>query len=292
VAHVAEKPISVELPKPEADRPRLGRVGTIALVGFVIGIAWPRLAGLQMVPRPPVDESPAAAASSSLQAPPAAAPAPALARSAEPAAPPQSESLQIGPAKVVSCASAKGERLTDCGHFDFDKVARDRLLALGGCKGAQGATGTLSIGFEIDFAKKSIAVLRGKSTTLADATAAALLECAKQELASASLEGLDHHHARYTIFYAVELLPPGEAPVAASGDAGAAAGAEPSAASGLATVAWDVALIRDAPKDGAIVARILRGTRIVVTGKKDEWYRVKYDAKGSEGWVYRTAIGL
>ena len=43
---------------------------------------------------------------------------------------------------------------------------------------------------------------------------------------------------------------------------------------------------------GAVVARILRGTRVVVTGRKDDWYRVKYDAKGSEGWVFKTAIGM
>jgi hypothetical protein len=35
-----------------------------------------------------------------------------------------------------------------------------------------------------------------------------------------------------------------------------------------------------------------RGTRVVVTGKNGDWFRIKYDAKGSQGWVYRTAIGM
>jgi SH3-like domain-containing protein len=53
-----------------------------------------------------------------------------------------------------------------------------------------------------------------------------------------------------------------------------------------------VAIIREKPKDGPVVARILRGTRVVVSGRQDDWYRVKYDAKGSEGWVFKTAIGM
>jgi SH3-like domain-containing protein len=57
-------------------------------------------------------------------------------------------------------------------------------------------------------------------------------------------------------------------------------------------VGWEVAIVRDKPKEGEIVARILRGTRVIVTGRQDDWYRIKYDAKGTEGWVFGAAIGL
>jgi SH3-like domain-containing protein len=63
-------------------------------------------------------------------------------------------------------------------------------------------------------------------------------------------------------------------------------------ASGRATVGWQVALIRNEPRKGEVVARILSGTNVVVTGRNGDWYRVKYDGKGNEGWVYRSAIGL
>ena len=64
------------------------------------------------------------------------------------------------------------------------------------------------------------------------------------------------------------------------------------AASGRVTVTWDAALVRAKPKDGEVLARVLGGTRLTVTGHQGDWYRVKYDAKGSEGWVFKAAIGL
>ena len=56
---------------------------------------------------------------------------------------------------------------------------------------------------------------------------------------------------------------------------------------------WEVAILRSSPtKDGDVVARVLQGTRLIVSGRQGDWYKVKYDARGKEGWVYRTAIGL
>ena len=70
-------------------------------------------------------------------------------------------------------------------------------------------------------------------------------------------------------------------------------GEEGTPASGHATVSWDVALVRATPaRDGEVRARVLSGTRVVVTGKNGDWFRIKYDAKGNQGWVYRTAIGM
>jgi hypothetical protein len=146
------------------------------------------------------------------------------------------------------------------------------------------------LGFELDFRAKRIGDLqRGKSTTLDDAKASAMLDCVKKEFASASISDLKHEHASYTVFYRVELLPPGAvaAAPAASVDA-----TEATAASGRATVTWEVAILRSEPRAGEIVARILRGTRLVVTGRQGDWYKVKYDAKGNEAWVFKSAIGL
>jgi hypothetical protein len=63
-----------------------------------------------------------------------------------------------------------------------------------------------------------------------------------------------------------------------------------SPASGTASVEWDVAIVRDAPKTGTIVGRILRGGKVKILAHRGEWYRVQYGS--IEGWVYRATIGL
>ena len=133
--------------------------------------------------------------------------------------------------------------------------------------------------------------MRGSSTTLPEGTAEALLRCARKEFATVSLDAVQHEHTEYKVFYLVEFLPPGEAPREESADANPSD--ELTAASGVATVSWNVAIIRDGPnQDAKRIARILSGTRVTVLGRQGEWYKVKYDAKGSEGWVYKSAIGL
>jgi hypothetical protein len=288
----------VDVPNADADRVRLNRVGVIALAGFVIGILWPWLAGVKLVPSAPSeDQAPAAegvppegsgepAASAELPA----VPPPPAAKLEKGAAEP-SDRVKIGEPQITSCRDDKGAKRSECGALEFDALARPRIQALGGCEPARAASGMLSLGFELDFAEKRVKeVLRGKSTTLSEEHSKALVECAKKEFANATLSDIKNQHAAYTVFYRVELLPPGSsaAPAEASGDAGA----EVTAASGRATVSWEVAILRSLPREGDVVARILRGTRVVVTGRQGDWYKVRYDAKGNEGWVYRTAIGL
>jgi hypothetical protein len=175
-------------------------------------------------------------------------------------------------------------------------VVRPRILALAACPAAADTRGLLSLGLELDFESNRIKeVVRGRSTRLDDDRAQKLVECAKKDFASASLAGIEHQHPAYTVFYAVELLPPGtrpEPPAKPSDNAADGGEGEVTAASGRATVTWEVALLRNEPKDGDVVARILRGTRVLVTGRQGDWYRIKYDAKGNEAWVFRTAIGL
>lgn len=299
MARQSRAKLRVEVPNPGEDKPRLGRVGIIALVGFAIGAAWPRLAGVKLVPGAPVDdEESAAAAPDSAEPAESAAPAPAppadklaeappLAGSAAPEdAPPQR--VLVKESTITSCRDDAGRKQKTCDKIDYSAVLTARVQALATCRAAEGAKGILSIGFDLDFkAGKVEDVTLGKSTTLPDATAHELLACAKKDLPQASIDGVKHKLQTYTVFYVAELLVPG-----AEAAAGSAAAADVTTASGQATVGWEAAIIRESPKDGKIVARILRGTRVVVTGKKDDWYRIKYDAKGSEGWVYRSAIGL
>ncbi len=284
-------PVRIEVPKPEDEKLRFGRVGIIAFVGFAIGIAWPRLAGVKLVPDPPNEEEAAPHAAAS--AAPARSAAPALVNPTPVQPPPMPqpvERVRVSEPQVTSCRDARGERLSTCDKPDIDRFARTRLQALSSCSGGAKAAGTLSLGIELDFASKKLSVLKGKSTTLADEPASALLACARAGLEGSALEDIEHTAERYTIFYRVELLPappPAPAPVATL-DGGAETGA-----SGRATVLWEVAILRASPtKDGDIVARVLQGTRLIVSGRQGDWYKVKYDARGKEGWVYRTAIGL
>jgi hypothetical protein len=285
------KPLHIEVPK--EDRPRFGRVGAIALVGFVAGVAWPHLAGVHIVPRAPTPAS--EASSDDLSGAPAAAetgsakagegPAPIV-----PEALPLAEPFTIGPGEVTSCRDAAGKRLTSCDPVEFDSIARARLSTLAACAPAARARGTLSVGFDLDFERdRVVGIQTGKSTTVPETEARALIGCLNDTLGQVSISTISHAHPRYTIFYRVEFKE-------TAAEAAATAAAAPQAvtpASGRATVAWDVALVRSGPsRDDSVVARVLSGTRVSVTGRQGDWYRVKYDGKGAEGWVFRTAIGM
>lgn len=208
---------------------------------------------------------------------------------AEPASAPSKELFSVGPGEVATCRSSKAKKLKRCDPIDFDGVARGRIATLTACDAAKRAQGVLSLGFELDFEKNRVSsVVSGKSTTIPAEDADALLACLRQNLGEVSLDGIRHEHARYAVFYKVEFF----STVDAAGP-GEPAASEVTPASGKAVVAWDVALLRVTPTRGSeVVARVLQGTRIVVTGRHGDWYRVKYDGKGSEGWIFRTAIGM
>jgi len=280
------EPVKIDVPKDESVR--LGRVGLIALAGFVIGVLWPRLAGMQLVPRAPVEDDPRPAALASA-APKSAVPeaaAPEGTEQAEPALP-DADRVKVGEMVVTSCRGAQAPN--ECDAVAFDGIARTRLSTLAACPAGLGSTGVLSIGLDLDFEKNAVSNVRsGQSTSLDAAVASKLVECASKEFKTATLAGVKHEHLTYTVFYKVEFLP--EATPAGSASEGNDEGLVD--ASGRATVGWNVALIRKEPRDGDVVARVLSGTNVVVTGRQGDWYRVKYDGKGNEGWVYRSAIGL
>jgi hypothetical protein len=272
------------------------------VVGFAIGIVWPRLAGVKLVPSVPVPASAEASARELTGAPLEAKP-PGGEPSANPALPvpppgpdKPTERLLVSDVQVASCRNEHGKRAQACDRIDFDRVAREPLRALGSCPGTEDAVGVLSLGFDLDFeADKIKGIHNGKSTSLEQDRADRLLECAKRQFASVSLAGIAHEQAAYTLFYRIELL---AAPGSGKPNEGAAPGGggvsdQGTPASGRATVSWDVALVRSTPaRDGEVRARVLSGTRVIVTGKSGDWFRIKYDAKGNQGWVYRTAIGM
>jgi hypothetical protein len=298
--------LKVEVPKQKDESPKLGRVGIIAAVGFGVGIAWPHLAGVRLVPTlpgegnaskddlsgaPPEEKpQPSAVASAVLASPaPPAPPVPDRAPGAGDDQPPV-----VGEAQVTSCSDG-GKRIKECDAIDFDRVARAPIEALRGCDGARGISGVLSLGFDLDFGTQRVTrVSSGKTTSLGDKETSTLLDCYRQAFSKVSLDGIPHEHQRYTVFYRVELKGSKPGPGAsAEGVEGDRAPADVTPASGTATVTWNTALVRQTPdREGKTIARVLQGTRVGVTGRSGDWYRVKYDAKGKEGWVFRTAIGM
>jgi len=294
------QPLKIEVPNPKQESLRFGRVGIIVMVGFAIGIVWPRLAGFKLVPSVP--SQPAESSSADLTGAPSdpKAGTAATVASAEPEPakvdpPPASpvDRLQISDPQFVTCKTAGKKHKDDCDHIAFDGLARPHIQALAACEGADRMVGTLSLGFDLDFGSEKLkGIKNGKSTSLAQGDVDKLMACAKKEFANVSLVGMAHQSETYAIFYKVDFPKPDAKGVTTDGAAEPATG-DVTEATGHATVSWDVALVRStASRYGAVIARVLQGTRVTVTGRRGDWYRVKFDVKGSVGWVYRTAIGM
>ncbi len=61
---------------------------------------------------------------------------------------------------------------------------------------------------------------------------------------------------------------------------------------GTATVTWDVAIVRDAPRTGAIVGRLVQGADVEVIDHRGGWYAIRWGRSGTNvGWTFRQAIG-
>jgi hypothetical protein len=290
------QPLKIEVPNQKQESLRFGRVGLIVTAGFAIGIIWPRLAGFKLVPSVP--SQPAESTSADLTGAPgeakgAPAPAPPAVEPEPVAAAPSLDRLQISEPQFLACKDNGKKLKSECDRIEFDRLARPHIQALAACAGADKLLGVLSLGFDLDFTSQAVKnVKSGKSTTFTEAETETLLDCERKEFSNVSLVGIPHKHDAYSVFYRVEfpkaVTEKDQAPLGAN-----PAPADVTEASGQATVAWDVALVRSsASRDGAVVARVLQGTRISVTGRRGDWYRIKYDVKGSVGWVYRTAIGM
>lgn len=268
------------------------KVAALAGGGLVIGLLMPLLLGARFVPEPPPEERASLSSEANEAEEEAPAPEPAAIEPAGAEAEVEAEGTEqrVDPGKplVLSCRDADGKTVRKCDELDLSGSLEDKLKNLSTCDGAEQASGTLSIGFELDFkAQKLVRMLRGKSTTIAGATATKLYSCAETAFADASLEGITHEQSGYTVFYKAQFFPRSNKPTQ-----GSAPSAE-AEASGLATVSWNSAVIREKPdKDSKRLTSILRGTRVTVTGKSENWYRIKYDSAGNEGWVYKDAIGM
>jgi len=286
-------------------------VGIIAVAGFALGIAWPRLAGIKVGPAVPADlraqvdpgaappgsATPRTRPSASASAGPSAS-ASASADAEGDAPPPNQEMVVVGAGRIVKCSDKKDKKIDDCEKLLFDPIAVKRLRELSRCPSAVGLTAKLTVGFEVDFKKKEVGVKKSKKdkTSLPSSTVSGILQCAAKEFGNVSLEEVPHKHRSYTLEYVVNFYGPGKhpdaAPTADTGDGEPSAGSTTSEAdaSGSAVVAWDTALLRKDPKDGEVVARLVRGTKVKILGKQGDWYKIESGAK--TGWVYRGTIGL
>lgn len=283
--------VQVNLP-PEAggDRPKLLQIGAVALVCFLVGIAWPTLADIRLVPAVPNRAEPAVTPKAAPSPAPGADNASIPVSKAVAAAPPTGggtaqASVLVKDSLTVNCKDAEGKKIAQCDKPGFDAVAEPRLRALLGCEAVKDASGTLSIGFELDFAKEKITrIVHGKSTTFNEGVTKGLLDCARREFMTATLRDVAHTHPAYLQFYVVQFLP-------ASSEL--TAGGEPLVpASGSATVIWNSARVRSQPDGGEVRTQLLYGTRLVVTARQGDWFRVRYDSQGNEGWVHKNALAL
>ena len=298
----ADGPLTVQLPSPGDDRPSWLGVGAIAVVGFVIGVAWPRLAGVRLGPSLPdatsataADSSASAVGSHAGAAPAVPAALPATVAAPAPA-PPHAAVGSGGPriavahGAVFACKTASGDILKggECGALSgLDALVLPRLRKLADCPEAASTNGKLHLVVRADFGRDVLAVDLGRDRGVS--TAEPLLVCAKGALASASLGGIAHDNLRYSVAYVVTF---GATPASAGSPASPAPNAPAAEADGTAQVEWEVAIVRDAPRTGKVLARLQRGTALRVGASKDGWYPVKFgDGFASDGWVYRGAIG-
>lgn len=292
-----EAPPAFQVPAAAQDRPSWVKVGVIAAVGFAVGIAWPRIAGLKLGPNAPEPGAHASAAAKSADPMASGVPSAALAAppvlpspipSASAAAPSNNApTVTFGHGFVLSCKTKDGETLkgSACGAVGgFEGFAQPRLKKLAQCPAADGVSGKLAVVLTVDFSSSHIGVDTGKQTTIASPDG--LYACMRAAFQGAPIGGLEHDHARYSILYTVTLA----APNGAAAAAGSAQAGDPKDAS--AEVRWETALVRDAPRNGAIVARLPRGTKLHLGVAKDGWYPVKFGPDfATDGWVYRGAIG-
>lgn len=318
--------LAIEVPTAAQDKPAWVKVGVIAAVGFVIGIAWPRVAGIRLGPSAPGESAAAASAKAGRapDAPPASvtkampspsgsvASAPSQAPAATTAAAPPKMSVSKG--LVISCKTSDGENKKgkDCGATPgVDEIVRPRMRNIATCSGMEGQTGKFSLIANADFVSGRFWYeVNTKSATVQNLDA--VQSCLKTVFHNTATTATPHEHNKYTVVYTATLTPggAGDDKVADKSDKGdksdksdTKAKAEPedkpsdkpekpAVASGEAEIAWEVGLVRDTPKTGALVARLPRGTKVKLGASKDGWYQVKYgDGFANEGWLYRGAIG-
>ncbi|HEY1958371.1 MAG TPA: SH3 domain-containing protein [Polyangiaceae bacterium] len=292
---------TVHIPAPSADRPSWLRVGLVALVGFALGVAWPRIAGVRLGPAAPAEAVSAVAAQRAAEAASAAAASASVAPPPAPsasAAPAPVITINVGHAAILSCKNDDGDTLKgrECGGLaGLDPLVQTRLKRLSQAPAAATNPGKLNIVLGLDFKNNHISVESGRSSTVKDV--ASLKAFVAGEVKSMSLKSVDHQYDRYSVVYVVHIQNGEEksaepAPAATASATPSAASSQAALPEGEAAVAWDTAIVRDAPHTGTIVARLPRGTHVQLGASQGGWYKIKYGAGfASDGYVYRGAIG-
>jgi hypothetical protein len=286
------KPPAVQPAAPvvETVRPSFARLSAILAVCFSAGFGWPLLGDVGFVQRPPgskpldateTEASPNAAGDVARATSIANAKAAPLATTRQ--------AVQIESRIVQSCEGDGGEVVARCDDPDLSGVIEPSIAKLAACDEAEGLSGVLSLGMNLDFSRRRITRVKvGQSSTLAERDAAKILTCAEDSVVGTALDDVEHEHARYWVYYLVRFLPPGSPMDSAS----APPSEEVVKASGQATIGWRTAIVRDAPSPSANVAgRLSFGTRVSVTGRAGEWYRIERGGK-SLGWIHRKGIGM
>ncbi len=295
ISPMAARP-SVHIPAPGADKPSWLRVGAFALVGFAIGVAWPKLAGVRLGPAAPAEAVSAVAASraAEMASASASANAPASAAPVASAPPPAAAnvSVTVGHVAILSCKTEDGEALKgkDCGGLaGLDPLIQTRLKRLAQLPATAENPGKLNVILGLDFKNNRISVESGKSSTVKDVDS--LKAFIAGEVKSMSLKPVDHQNERYSVLYVVNISTGADA--ASSSPASAPTKpTENALPEGQSAVAWETAIVRDSPHTGAIVAHLPRGTKVEVGVSEGGWYKIKFGPSfASEGYVYRGAIG-
>jgi hypothetical protein len=305
MAETSAKPV-IQIPASKDDAPPWLRVGVLAAVGLVAGLLWPRLVGLRLGPSAPAEAvsaslgqaapsgpiprpgMPSAAGANVANAPvPAATTAAAL-----PKAP-----VAVGRGYAVSCRAPDGDMRKGkaCDTKGLDAVVAPKLGLLGACAGAEQAEGKLSVVLTAEFKRGQLTADIGKSSTVKPNDA--LLGCVKTTVAGIDIKGVEHAEDRAVVAYAVTFAKAAGEPDAVGSQPAVATLGTDGAAPALGPeveVGWDVALVRESPKTGAILARLRRGSKVHTLGEPQEnWYRVRFgDASSAkDGWVFHAAIG-
>ena len=179
-----------------------------------------------------------------------------------------------------------------CAPITAERWIEPRVRSLATCPSSIGLEGELEIELDLDFEKKAIRVDQGAKSAFPTSTVRGVLKCAGDEMETLELDKIAHTQPRVTLLAKVTFVPPGkvvEKPAAGEGEATGAPAGE--AGLGTATVSWEKALLRDAPKDGKVVARVPQGSRVKILEQRDDWYLVSPPKGDTKGWVYRQAIG-
>ncbi|MFO0613685.1 MAG: SH3 domain-containing protein [Polyangiaceae bacterium] len=292
-----DAPLTVKIPAPSEDRAISSKVGIIAVVGFAVGVLWPRLLNYKVGPTPPESESRVVAAqtANASASASAAAPQPSTPDVAdvgdEPPKVTNKETVIVSPGQVVGCVNKKKENVSDCGPFAFDRYVSDKLAAVGDCAFAIGQKGDYSVSLNVNFDEKkpTITVSEGKvKSTFGTMASRGLLKCTQDELKGVELDKIPHTHTTYRVEYKLSFYPPGVSPedpkdtTDPSGDKNEL---------GNATVVVSKAIVRDKPEreKGKQITKLPQGTHVKILRQDKDWYEI--ESGKIKGWVHRQAIG-